>query len=234
MGALENCVREDLNQIAPRAMAVLNPLKVVFLNHPQGEMEMLPAMNHPNNPELGVREIPFGREIFIERDDFMEDPPRKFFRLRPGGEVRLRYAYIIKCVDVIKNDAGEILEVHCTYDPDTKSGRPGADRKVKGTIHWVSADESVTVEVRLFDRMFTLANPDANHEGKTVADFLNPDSLNVVSEARVEPALVGMEPGTHVQFERLGYFLIDTKDSQPGQPVFNRVVTLRDSWAKIE
>jgi len=234
MGALENCVREDLNEHAPRAMAVLNPLKVVLLNHPEGESEMLPAANHPNRPELGSREIPFGREIFIERDDFMEDPPRKFFRLRPDGEVRLRYAYIIKCVDVVKDAAGEIVEVHCTIDPDTKSGRPGADRKVKGTIHWVAAAESVTAEVRLFDRMFTVANPDADRDGKSFTEFLNPDSLSVANECRIEPGLAALEPGAHVQFERLGYFVTDMKDSKPGQPVFNRVVTLRDSWAKIE
>ena len=234
MGALENCVREDLNENAPRALAVLNPLKVILLNHPEGESEMLVAANHPGRPELGSREIPFGRELYIERDDFMEDPPRKFFRLRPDGEVRLRYGYIIKCVDVIKDQAGEVIEVHCTVDPDTKSGRPGADRKVKGTIHWVSAAESVTAEVRLFDRMFTVANPDAKREGKSFTNFLNPDSFSTAKNCRVEPGLADKEPGTHIQFERLGYFVVDLKDSAPGQPVFNRVVTLRDSWAKIE
>jgi glutaminyl-tRNA synthetase len=234
MGALENCVREDLNEQAARSMAVLDPLKVVFLNHPEGQTEMLPAANHPNRPELGMRDVPFGREIFIERDDFMEDPPRKFFRLRPDGEVRLRYAYIIKCVDVVRDQAGEVIEVHCTYDPDTKSGRPGADRKVKGTIHWVSAAESVAAEVRLFDRMFTVANPDAGRDGKPFTELLNSDSLSISKECRIEPGLAAMEPGTSVQFERLGYFVADLKDSKPGQPVFNRVVTLRDSWAKIE
>ncbi len=234
MGALESCVREDLNESAPRAMAVLNPLKVVFVNYPEGESETLVAANHPNRPELGDREVPFGREVFIERDDFMEDPPRKFFRLRPDGEVRLRYGYIIKCVDVVKDEAGEIVEVHCTYDPDTKSGRPGAERKVKGTIHWVSAADSVAAEVRLFDRMFTVANPGASREGQSFADFLNPDSLRVEKACRVEPGLADLSPGTSVQFERLGYFVTDTKDSKAGQPVFNRVVTLRDSWAKIE
>ena len=234
MGALENCVREDLNEHAARSMAVLDPLKVVFLNHPEGQTEMLPAANHPNRPELGMRDIPFGREIFIEREDFMEDPPRKFFRLRPDGEVRLRYAYIIKCVDVIRNDSGEIVEIHCTYDPDTKSGRPGADRKVKGTIHWVSAAESVQAEVRLFDRMFTVANPDAGSGDKPFTDLLNPDSLTVMNDCRIEPGLATVAPGTSVQFERQGYFVADIKDSVPGRPVFNRVVTLRDSWAKIE
>jgi len=234
MGALENCVREDLNENTPRAMAILNPLKVVLLNHPEGESEMLTAANHPNRPDMGSREIPFGREIFIERDDFMEDPPRKFFRLRPDGEVRLRYAYIIKCVDVVRDAAGEIVEVHCTVDPDTKSGRPGAGRKVKGTIHWVSAAESVTAEVRLFDRMFTVVNPDAGRDGRSFTEFLNPDSLSVANECRIEPGLATVVPGAQVQFERLGYFVADVKDSTPGQPVFNRVVTLRDSWAKIE
>ena len=234
MGALENCVREDLNEHAARSMAVLDPLKVVFLNHPEGQTEMLPAANHPNRPELGMRDIPFGREIFIEREDFMEDPPRKFFRLRPDGEVRLRYAYIIKCVDVVRNDSGEIVEIHCTYDPDTKSGRPGADRKVKGTIHWVSAAESVQAEVRLFDRMFTVANPDAGSGDKPFTDLLNPDSLTVMNDCRIEPGLATVAPGTSVQFERQGYFVADIKDSVPGRPVFNRVVTLRDSWAKIE
>ena len=234
MGALENCVREDLNEHAARSMAVLDPLKVVFLNHPEGQTEMLPAANHPNRPELGMRDIPFGREIFIEREDFMEDPPRKFFRLRPDGEVRLRYAYIIKCVDVVRNDSGEIVEIHCTYDPDTKSGRPGADRKVKGTIHWVSAAESVQAEVRLFDRMFTVANPDAGSGDKPFTDLLNPDSLTVMNDCRIEPGLATVPPGTSVQFERQGYFVADIKDSVPGRPVFNRVVTLRDSWAKIE
>ena len=234
MGALENCVREDLNEHAARSMAVLDPLKVVFLNHPEGQTGMLPAANHPNRPELGMRDIPFGREIFIEREDFMEDPPRKFFRLRPDGEVRLRYAYIIKCVDVVRNDSGEIVEIHCTYDPDTKSGRPGADRKVKGTIHWVSAAESVQAEVRLFDRMFTVANPDAGSGDKPFTDLLNPDSLTVMNDCRIEPGLATVAPGTSVQFERQGYFVADIKDSVPGRPVFNRVVTLRDSWAKIE
>jgi len=234
MGALENCVREDLNENAPRAMAVLNPLKVVLINYPQDVAERLTAANHPNRPELGNRKIPFGREIYIERDDFMEDPPRKFFRLRPDGEVRLRYAYIIKCVDVIKDAAGEVTEVHCTFDSDTKSGRPGAGRKVKGTIHWVSASESIAAEVRLFDRMFTVANPDAKRDGKSFTDYLNPDSLHVATGCRLEPGLASAEPGAHVQFERLGYFIADTADSKPGQPVFNRVVTLRDSWAKIE
>ena len=234
MGSLENCVREDLNERAPRAMAVLKPLKVVIVNYPEGESESLPAANHPNRPEMGSREIPFGRELFIERDDFMEDPPRKFFRLRPGGEVRLRNAYIIQCEEVIKDAAGEVSEVRCTYDPDTRSGRPGADRKVKGTIHWVSAADAVTAPVRLFDRLFTVANPNAAADRQTFTDFLNPDSLQTIDSACLEPGLAALPPGTAVQFERLGYFVTDSVDSQPGKPVFNRIVTLRDSWAKIE
>jgi glutaminyl-tRNA synthetase len=234
LGALENCVREDLNEKAPRAMAVLNPLKVVIVNYPDGEGggETLEAANHPNRPELGSRQIPFGRELYIERHDFMEDPPRKFFRLRPGGEVRLRYAYIVECVDVIKDEAGEVIEVHCTYDPETKSGGAAAQRKVKGTIHWVSAAESVPVEVRQFDRLFTVANPGAGD--KDFHESLNPHSLTVSDTCRVEPALADVGPGYFCQFERLGYFIADAVDSVPGKPVFNRIVTLRDSWAKLE
>lgn len=234
MGALENCVREDLNETAPRAMAVLNPLKVVIKNYPENETEFLPAANHPNRKEMGSRELPFGRELLIEQDDFMEDPPRKFFRLRPGGEVRLRNAYIIKCEDVIKDESGRVTEVHCSYDPDTKSGAPGADRKVKGTIHWVSATAAKHAEVRLFDRLFTVANPDKERDGKSYVDFLNPDSLKIIEAACLEPGLADLAPDTRVQFERLGYFVVDEVDSRPGRPVFNRIVTLRDSWAKIE
>ena len=232
MGALENCVREELNEHAPRAMAVLNPLKVVIVNYPEGQVEQMTAANHPNRPELGDRKIPFSRELYIEREDFMEDPPRKFFRLKPGGEVRLRYGYIVECVDVIKDEAGDVVEVHCTYDPDTKSGGPAAQRKVKGTIHWVSCAESVVVEARLFDRLFNSANPGAG--GRDFHDDLNPDSLTVADNCRVEPSLADAEPGDVVQFERQGYFVADIIDSQPGKPVFNRVVTLRDSWAKLE
>jgi len=234
MSALENCVREDLNERAPRVMAVLDPLKVILTNYPQDQTEQLPAANHPNREEMGSREIPFGRELYIERSDFMEDPPRKFFRLRPGGEVRLRYAYIIKCVDVIKDADGRVTELHCTYDPDTRSGDEGAQRKVKGTVHWVSAAEAKAVEVRLYDRLFNVAGPDAAGDGRAFKEFLNPDSLSVVRECRVEPSLVKIQPGEFVQFERTGYFVADRIDSVPGQPVFNRIVTLRDSWAKIE
>jgi glutaminyl-tRNA synthetase len=234
MSVLENSVREDLNEHAPRAMAVLNPLKVVILNYPEGQTEQLPAANHPNRPELGSREIPFGREIYIERDDFMEDPPRKFFRLRPDGEVRLRYAYIVKCVAVIKDADGEIIEVHCSYDAETRSGQAAAQRKVKGTIHWVSCAESKKVEVRLFDRLFTVANPGGNPDGIDFHEFLNPGSLTIAEHCRLEPALGDSAPGDFFQFERLGYFVADRVDSKPGKPVFNRIVTLRDSWAKIE
>ena len=234
MSVLENSVREDLNERAPRAMAVLKPLKVVILNYPEGQTEQLPAANHPNRPELGSRDIPFGREIYIERDDFMEDPPRKFFRLRPDGEVRLRYAYIIKCVDVIKDADGEVVEVHCSYDPETRSGQEAAQRKVKGTIHWVSCAESGRVEVRLFDRLFTVADPASTRDGRDFHEFLNPDSLDIAANCRVEPALGDSRPGEFFQFERLGYFVADQVDSEPSKPVFNRIVTLRDSWAKIE
>jgi glutaminyl-tRNA synthetase len=235
MGFLENCVREDLNERSPRAMAVLDPLKVVLINYPEDKRESLAAANHPNRPELGERRIPFARELFIERDDFMEDPPGKFFRLKPGGEVRLRYGYIIKCVEVIKDEAGSIVELHCTYDPETRSGSGGLQRKVKGTIHWVSADASISAEVRLYDRLFTAAKPDAGwSDGLDLTQCLNPDSLEVRTSSRLEPDLASLESGALVQFERLGYFVVDRVDSTEGRPVFNRVCTLRDSWAKIE
>ncbi len=232
MSLLENCVREDLNGRASRAMAVVNPLKVVLTNYPVGPGEMLPAANHPDRPELGERQLPFGRELWIEQDDFMENAPKKFFRLQPGGEVRLRYGYIIRCVDVVKDAGGRVTEVHCTYDPETRSGLSGAERKVKGTIHWVSAAHAVPAEVRLYDRLFAVPRPDGGDE-----DFkthLNPESLSVAPGAQLEPALAAVEPGAVVQFERLGYFVADRVDHRPDRPVFNRVVTLRDSWAKLE
>jgi glutaminyl-tRNA synthetase len=228
MGVLENSVREYLGEHAERRMAVMKPLKVVLTNYPEGEAESMTAMNHPNDPDLGTREVPFGREIFIERDDFMEDAPRKFFRLKPGGEVRLRFAYIIQCNEVIKDDAGEVVELQCTYDTDTKSGSASSDRKVKGTIHWVSAAHAVPAEVRLYDRLFTVPDPGSDAD---VHEHLNPDSLDTV-EARLEPALASEEGA--VQFERLGYFCPDVVDHTPDKPVFNRIVTLRDSWAKLE
>ncbi len=232
MSLLENCVREDLNLRAGRAMAVLNPLKVVLTNYPAEQTELLPAANHPDRPDLGERQLPFGRELWIEQDDFMEDAPKKFFRLRPGGEVRLRYGYIIKCHDLIKDAEGRVTEVHCTYDPETRSGMSGAERKVKGTIHWVSATQAVRAEVRLYDRLFSVARPDG--QDADFKTFLNPDSLRIESKAWLEPSLLEVPPGAILQFERLGYFVADRADHRPGQAVFNRVVTLRDSWAKLE
>jgi glutaminyl-tRNA synthetase len=234
MSLLENCVREDLNVNAPRAMAVLQPLKLVLTNYPADRTEELPAANHPDRAELGERLMRFGRELWIERDDFMENPPKKFFRLQPGGEVRLRYAYIIRCEKVVKNDAGEVVEVHCAYDPDTRSGLAGAERKVKGTIHWVHAGSAVTAEVRSYDRLFSVPRPDADRDGRDFKEFLNPDSLVVARGARLEAALGTAAPGASYQFERLGYFVADREDHRPGRLLFNRVVTLRDSWAKLE
>jgi glutaminyl-tRNA synthetase len=232
MSLLENCVREDLNVNSARAMAVINPLKVVLTNYPAEQVEMLPAANHPDRPELGERQLPFGRELWIEQDDFMENAPNKFFRLKPGGEVRLRYGYIIKCVDLRKDAEGRVTEVHCTYDPETRSGLSGAERKVKGTIHWVSAAHAVRAEVRLYDRLFGVARPDGGDaDFKT---FLNAESLRIETHACLERSLASAGPGTVLQFERLGYFVADRVDFRPSRPVFNRVVTLRDSWAKIE
>ncbi len=234
MSVLENSVREELDDRAPRVLAVLRPLKIVLTNYPEGQTEMLPAANHPNKPEMGTRELAFGRELYIEREDFMEDPPRKFFRLRPDGEVRLRYAYIIKCEKLIKDDNGEIVELHCTYDPETRSGSEKAQRKVKGTIHWVAAEQSAEVEIRLYDRLFTSPRPGFGDDKQSFTESLNPDSLTVLTDARVEASLTDIEPRREVQFERTGYFVADEIDSRPGRPVFNRIVTLRDSWAKIE
>jgi glutaminyl-tRNA synthetase len=228
MGALENCVRETLGDSAPRRMAVLRPLKVVLTNYPEDQVELMEAMNHPGNPEFGTRELPFSRELWIEQDDFMEEAPRKFFRLKPGGEVRLRFGYIIRCDEVIKNDAGEVVELRCSYDPDTRSGTGTSDRKVKGTIHWVSCQHAVDASVRLYDRLFTDANPNMVDDFHSV---LNESSLELVP-AKLEPSLAAEDEA--VQFERLGYFRVDTQDSTPDAPVFNRIVTLRDSWAKLE
>ncbi|MBU1405806.1 MAG: glutamine--tRNA ligase/YqeY domain fusion protein [Proteobacteria bacterium] len=225
---LEHCVREDLNETAIRVMGVLAPLKVVITNYPEGRTEDLPAQNHPQKPEMGERTVPFSREIYIEREDFMEEPAKKFFRLAPGREVRLRYAYFIKCEKVIKDEAsGEIIELHCTYDPATLGGSAPDGRKVKGTIHWVSAAHGVVAEVRLYDRLFTEENPDAGDaDFKT---FVNPESLVVLRDCLVEPSLANAQPGSHYQFERQGYFCVDSKDSMDGRPVFNRTVTLRDN-----
>ncbi|TDJ41597.1 MAG: glutamine--tRNA ligase/YqeY domain fusion protein [Gammaproteobacteria bacterium] len=233
MGVLENSVREDLDNRVPRAMAVLRPLKITLQNWPEGATEMMTAQNHPNRPEMGERKVPFSKELYIERSDFMEDPPRKFFRLRPGGEVRLRYGYIIKCEEVVKDSNGVITELLCTYDPETRSGTDTVQRKVKGTVHWVSCEHAVKAEVRLYDRLFTVPRPDQDADGKNFKDFINPDSLEILDEAYLEPGLAGVT-GQPVQFERTGYFITDPFDTVDSKPVFNRIVTLRDSWAKIE
>jgi glutaminyl-tRNA synthetase len=230
MGALETCVRDVLGDIAPRRMAVLRPLKVVLTNYPEDQVEMMEAMNHPANPDFGTRELPFSRELWIEQDDFMEEAPRKFFRLKPGGEVRLRFGYIIRCDDVIKDDDGNVVELRCSYDPDTRSGTGTSDRKVKGTIHWVSCDHALDAQVRLYDRLFNEANPNAADDFHSV---LNPDSLELVA-AKLEPSLAETGDAEAVQFERLGYFCKDSRDDSADHHVFNRVVTLRDSWAKLE
>ena len=233
LALLEYSLREDLNRRAPRMMAVLRPLKVVIENYPENQVELLEAINNPEDPAMGSREVPFSREIYVERDDFMESPPKKFFRLAPGREVRLRYAYFITCREAVKNAAGEIVELRCTYDPATRGGDAPDGRKVKATLHWVSAAQAASAEVRLYDRLFTKTNPDEKVEGKSFKDFINPDSLEVLRGCRLEPALAEARPGDFYQFERLGYFCADRRDSRPGAPVFNRTVTLRDSWAKI-
>jgi glutaminyl-tRNA synthetase len=226
---LEHCIREDLNKRAPRVMAVLHPLRVVIDNYPEGKTEELEAVNNPEDPAMGTRKVPFSPVLYIEQDDFMEHPPKEFFRLAPGREVRLRYAYIIKCVGVVKDKAGKVVELHCTYDPETRSGEAGSSRKVKGTIHWVSAAHALKAEVHLYDRLFTVENPG---DVDDVEKILNPNSLQTLT-AYVEPSLAGAMPGSRYQFERLGYFCVDTKDSSAQRLVFNRTVTLRDTWAKI-
>jgi glutaminyl-tRNA synthetase len=232
LGLLEHSIREDLNERAQRRFAVLRPLKLIIENYPDDEEEWLEAANHPNRAELGTRTVPFCKELFIERDDFMEDPPRKFFRLKPGGEVRLRYAYIVRCERIVKDDAGNVVEVVCTYDPATRSGTGvNAERKVKGTIHWVSARHGRRAEVRLYDRLFRLPDPTAV---EPIEDALNPDSLEIIEAAVLEPSLENVSVDEKFQFERIGYFRLDPVDSAPGKPVFNRTVTLRDGWAKIE
>lgn len=231
LGLLEFCVREDLNKRAERRMAVLNPIKVVITNYPEGETEMISCVNNPEDESAGHREVPFSREVYIERDDFMEVPPKKYFRLSPGNEVRLRYAYLIRCNEVIKNEQGEIVELRCTYDPMSKGGQSSDGRKVKGVIHWVSAPHAKEAEIRLFDRLFTRESLDDIEEGKTFKDYLNPASLTVV-KGYVEPSLAGTAPGSKYQFERIGYFCAD-KDSSIEKPVFNRTVTLKDSWSKM-
>ncbi len=227
---LEYSVREHLNKTAQRVMGVINPIKVVITNYPENEDEELDAINNPEDETMGIRKVPFSRELYIERDDFMENPPRKFFRLSPGTEVRLRYAYFVKCTDVIKDSNGEITELHCTYDPASKGGNSPDGRKVKSTLHWVSAKHAIKSEVRLYDRLFKDANPDGN-KNVDFKEFMNPDSLHVLNECYVEPFVKDAKPLDHFQFERLGYFNLDF-DSTPAKPVFNRTVPLRDSWAK--
>ena len=230
VGLLEHCVREDLNLRAPRAMAVLRPLRVVLTNYPEGVSETLAVVNNPEDASAGTREVPFSREIFIERDDFMEDPPKKFFRLTPGREVRLRNAYLITCTDVVKDAAGQIVELRCTYDPATRGGDAPDGRKVKATLHWVSAAHAVDAEVRLYDRLFTVEHPDSGD--RDFLDHLNPSSLESLPACKLEPALGSVVAGARYQFERLGYFCADP-DTAPGRPVFNRTVSLKDTWARI-
>jgi glutaminyl-tRNA synthetase len=232
MALLENCVRDDLNEKALRVMAVLRPLRVVIDNYPEGRVDEFDCPYHPKNAEMGSRKVPFSRELFIEQDDFMEVPPKKFFRLAPGREVRLRYGYFIKCVGVVKDPGtGEVVEVHCTYDPETRSGFAPDGRKVDATIHWVSAAHAVPAEVRLYDRLFCV--PDALSEEGDFTTYLNPKSLETLKSCRLEPSLANAAPGDRFQFERLGYFCVDSRDSSEKAPVFNRTMTLRDAWAKI-
>ncbi|WP_025322559.1 glutamine--tRNA ligase/YqeY domain fusion protein [Deferrisoma camini] len=227
---LEHCLREDLNRRAERRMAVLRPLRVVIENYPEGQVEELEAVNNPEDASAGTRKVPFSRVLYIERDDFMEDPPKKFFRLAPGREVRLRYAYFVRCTDVVKDENGEVVELRCTYDPATRGGDAPDGRKVKATLHWVSAAHAVDAEVRLYDRLFTEPNPDGLKDD--FREHLNPNSLEVLTGCKLEPSLGSVEPGERYQFERLGYFAADP-DTGPGRPVFNRAVTLRDTWAKV-
>lgn len=233
MSLLENCVREDLEEKTPRRMCVLRPLRVVIDNYPENQVEEFDAPNHPNDPTMGTRKVPFSRVLYIERDDFLEDPPKKFFRLAPGREVRLRYAYFVKCTSVVRDpQTGEVTELRCTYDPDTRGGSAPDGRKVKGTLHWVSAEHALEVETRLCDRLFRNANPAS--DGADFKASLNPDSIETLTASRVEPSLAGAMPETRYQFERQGYFCVDSADSSEEKLVFNRIVTLRDSWAKIE
>jgi glutaminyl-tRNA synthetase len=235
MALLEHCLREDLNKRAPRVMGVLKPLKVVVENYPEGQMEELDAVNNPEDPGAGSRKVPFARELYIEQDDFMEDPPKKFFRLAPGREVRLRYGYFITCIGVIKNAAtGEIQELRCTYDPETRGGNSPDGRKVKATLHWVSAHHSLSAEVRLYTHLFTQENPTAVEQGEDFTAHVNPESLEILENCRVEPSLADAKQESIYQFERLGYFCADRHDCMKGRLVFNRSVTLRDTWARIK
>jgi len=234
LALLEYCLREDLNKRALRRMAVIRPLRLVIENYPEGKSELLEAVNNPEDPGAGTRQVPFSRVLYIEQDDFREDPPKKFFRLAPGREVRLRYAYFVTCREVVRDpDTGEIAELRCTYDPQTLGGDAPDGRKVKATLHWVSAEHAVPAEIRLYEHLFTRENPNDVEEGKTFIDYLNPASLEVLS-GFVEPCLASAVPGEPVQFERLGYFCMDSRHATPERPVFNRTVTLRDQWAKIQ
>ena len=235
MALLEHCIREDLNKRARRVMAVLRPLRVVIDNYPEERVEYLDAENNPEDPGVGSRKIPFSRELYIEKDDFREDPPKKFFRLAPGREVRLKHAYYIKCERVVKDEkTGDVVELHCTYDPETRGGWSKDGRRVKGTLHWVSAAHAIEAEVRLYDHLFMKPNPTGEKDGMDFKAYLNPDSLETLSTCQVEPGLVDAAPGMGFQFLRLGYFCVDSVDSSADKPVFNRTVTLRDTWAKIE
>ncbi len=231
---LEHSIREDLNRRAPRVMAVLRPLKVVIENYPDDQVEELEAVNNPEDAAMGIRKVPFSKVLYIEQEDFMENPPKKFFRLGPGREVRLRYAYFITCKEAIKDpDNGKVIELRCTYDPATKGGNAPDGRKVKATLHWVSAQHAVNAKVHLYDRLFTKENPDEKEAGKSFKDFLNPDSLETLTDCKLEPGLSRYAPGDRCQFERLGYFCADSKESKPNHLVFNRTVTLRDTWARL-
>ena len=230
---LEHCLREDLNKRATRLMAVLRPLKITIINYPEGRIEKLKAENNPEDPQSGVRQIPFSRELYIEQEDFMEDPPKKFFRLAPGKEVRLKHAYIIKCEEVIKDSNGTIAELKCSYDPDSKTGGATAGRKIKGTLHWVSAKQARKAEVRIYNHLFINENPAYDQEHPNLTDSLNAESVEILQDCKIEPALANVKPGNQFQFLRMGYFCADLKDFTPESPVFNRAVTLRDTWAKI-
>jgi len=233
MALFEHCVRQDLNQRAPRVFGVLRPLKVVITNYPEDLVEEMECINNPEDPSMGTRKVPFSRVLYVERGDFREDAPKKWFRLAPGREVRLRYAYYVTCVDVVKDEQGEVVELHCTYDPETRGGWSSDGRKVRGALHWVSAAHAPEAEVRLYDRLFSAENPLDVEEGEDFTDSLNPNSLDVLTSCRVEPSLAGAAPGSICQFERQGYFCVDP-DSTDGKLVFNRTVSLRDTWAKIE
>ncbi len=233
LAMLEHFVREDLNKRAPRVMAVLRPLKVVIDNYPENQSEEMDAVNNPEDAAAGTRKVPFSRVLYIEQDDFREDPPKGYFRIAPGREVRLRYGYFITCKGVVKNDKGEVVEVHCTYDPATRGGNAPDGRKVKSTIHWVSAAHAIDAEVRIYENLFSKENPSDVEEGHDVLDNLNPNSLEVIPHAKVEPSLANATAGSRYQFERLGYFCADP-DTKPGKPVFNRTVALKDTWAKVE